>query len=453
MNRKTAQPTEAQAAQQGRFSTALRALRVRQYRNYLIAETVSLIGTWLQFTGQIWLVVQVLAPNDGFMLGVTSAVQSAPILLTLWGGAIADSRDKRKVLLVTQTVSGMVALGLGLTTWAGAISLPVVWVAAFVLGMTNSVDSPARQALVAELVDDETRPSAVALSSAVFQGTRAVGVGLAPVLVAAWGLPAPFLINALSFGVVLFILVRMKVRPVVPQADSRRALVREGLSELRTRPTVMAPLVILAVMAVFALNFDVTLPLLATNTLHSGLGLTSTLLTVSSIGAVVSSFLIATTRQVTDRTQRTYVLVLALSMCALALTRVPWLAIVIMFPLGGAIAATTASTSTLLLQRSEPTMRGRIMSVYGLIMQGSSLIGGLILGALADPGVWGAPGSLYVGAAAIGFGVALSLLVLAGRLPLLVAAAVRKRGAGREAGREGDTPRGSAPPEGDTAET
>ena len=431
----------------------LRALRVRAYRNYLIAETISLIGTWLQFTGQIWLVVQVLAPNDGFLLGVTSAVQSAPILLTLWGGAVADSRDKRKVLLVTQTVSGLVALGLGATTWAGVISLPLVWVAAFVLGMTNSVDAPARQALVAELVDDETRTSAIALSSAVFQGTRAVGVGLAPVLVAGWGLSAPFLTNALSFGVVLFMLARMKVRPITPQAGSRASMVHEGLTELRTRPNILAPLVVLAAMAVFALNFDVTLPLLATNTLHSGLGLTSTLLTVSSIGAVASSFLIATTRQVTDRTQRTYVIVLALSMCALALTRVPWLAIVVMFPLGGAIAATTASTTTLLLQRSDPTMRGRIMSVYGLIMQGSSLIGGLILGALADPDVWGAPGGLYVGAAAIGFGVALSLPLLVGRLPLLPKAAVRGCATGPEAGHKADAPRGNAPPGADTAET
>jgi MFS family permease len=397
----------------GYWQRTFSALRFPDYRRYLAAQTISLIGTWLQFTGQIWLVVKVLAPDNGFLLGVTSAMQSAPILLTLWGGAIADGRDKRRVLQVTQSLSGLIALTLGLTVWAGVISLPLVWVCAFALGLVNAADGPARQAMVAELVDDEHRASAIALASASYQAMRAVGVGLAPLMVAWWGLASPFFFNAASFVVVLVALARMSTYAArAPLPRRARPKVREGLAALRADPRLLAPVVVLGLLAVFALNFDVTLPLLARDTLHSGLGLVSVLLTFSSVGAVAASLRIAGSRRRTDRTQWQYALGLAVLMCALALTRTSWLAAVLMLPLGGCIAATTATTNTILQDRSAQQMRGRIMAVYGLMMQGSSLFGGLIIGALADPRAWGAPGGLLVGATAIVLGVMAAAVLL-----------------------------------------
>ncbi len=395
----------------GALARGLAALRIPNYRRYLIAETVSLIGTWTQFAGQLWLVVQVLAPGNGFLLGVTSAVQAAPILLTLWGGAIADSLDRRKILIVTQSASAVIALTLGLITLAGAVTLPIVWICAFLTGLAQAIDSPAQQAMVPDLVGKEHQNSAVALSGAAFQGMRIVGVGLAPALVAAWGLASPFLINAASFVFVVITLVRLKVTSSA--GGQSRALVKDGMRDIRRSPLLIAPLIVLGTMAVFALNFDVTLPLLATHTLGEGLWLVSALLTSSSAGAVISSFLVATRHQISDRLQWLFVGVLAASMCALAVTRITWLAVVIMFPLGGAIAATMAGTSTLLLHRADPSMRGRVMSVYGLIMQGSSLLGGLLIGALSDPRVLGPPGGLLIGAASIAVGIGFSALVLA----------------------------------------
>jgi MFS family permease len=401
----------AQSPPDRAMARGLAALRVPNYRRYLIAETVSLIGTWLQFAGQLWLVVQVLAPGNGFLLGVTSAVQAAPILLTLWGGAIADSLDRRRILIVTQSASGVIALALGLITLAGAVTLPIVLICAFLTGLIQSIDAPAQQAMVPDLVGSEYQNSAVALSGAAFQGMRIVGFGLAPVLVAAWGLAAPFLINAATFVFVVITLLRLKVTS--SSGGQSRALVKDGIRDIRREPLLVAPLLVLGAMAVFALNFDVTLPLFATHTLRKGLWLVSALLTSSSSGAVISSFLVATRHQISDRVQWLFVGVLAASMCALAVTRTTWLAIVIMFPLGGAIAATMAGTSTLLLHRAAPSMRGRIMSVYGLIMQGSALIGGLLIGALSDPSVLGPPGGLFIGAAAIVAGIASSAVVLA----------------------------------------
>jgi MFS family permease len=401
----------------GRRGRTFYALEIPNYRRYLLAQTISLIGTWLQYTGQIWLVVKVLAPGNGFVLGVTTAVQSAPILLTLLGGASADRRDKRHVLMVTQSLSGLIALTLGLATLTKVVDLPIVWVCALALGLVNSFDAPARQALVSELVDDAHRPSAIALNSTSYQGMRAVGVGLTPLMALWLGLSAPFLFNAVSFIVVLIALTRMDTDAMfkVERKRKERPKVREGLSLIRTDPQLLAPIFLLSMVAVFALNFDVTLPLLATDTLHSGLTLVSTLLTVSSIGAVASSLFIAGARHATFRAQCVYSGILAVTMCALALSPKPWLAAIFMFPLGASIAATTATTNTLLQQRSPPEMRGRIMSVYGLAMQGSSLIGGLVVGALADPRVWGAPGGLYIGAGAIAAGLGAGVFILRGR--------------------------------------
>lgn len=391
------------------------ALEVPNYRRYLVAQTTSLFGTWLQFTGQIWLVVEVLAPGDGFMLGVTSAVQSAPILLTLWGGAIADHyNDKRRVLFVTQSLSALIAVTLGVTTLTHVVTLPVVWVCAATLGLVNAADAPARQAMVAEMVDEDHRQSAIALTSMSYQGMRAVGVAAAPVLVIVCGLSAPFLVNAASFLVVLVALKRIDVSALhdVPAKPIALPTVREGLSVLRGNAGLLAPVIALAFLAVFALNFDVTLPLLATQSLHHGLGLTSMLLVISSIGAVLSSLVIAGTRKPSDGSQWLYASVLAVCMCLLALAPNAAVAAVVMFPLGGSIAATTATTNTLLQQRSAPGARGRIMSVYGLVMQGSSLIGGLVIGTVADPSVLGARGGLIVGAAGIVVGLAWSVALL-----------------------------------------
>ncbi|MEV4443264.1 MFS transporter [Streptomyces sp. NPDC049577] len=386
----------------GRLARTVRVLRVPNFRRYYVAQTVSLIGTWAQFTGQIWLVMKVLAPGNGTLLGVTAAFQSAPLILTLWGGSLADGRDKRRLLIVTQSLSGLLSLVLGLATLTGHVSLALVWVCAAGLGLVNAADAPARQAIIPELVGEPDVPNAIALNSASYQATRAVGVALAPVSVAWWGLSAPFLINAISFGCVVVALATLNVsrlRRVARPAKSRPR-VREGLLAIRSTPGLLVPIVVLTLVAVFALNFNVTLPLLASDTIGGGLGLVSLLYTVSSAGAVLASLAIAASSAPGDRLVIASTLTLTAGMTALALSRTPWLACVVMLPLGASIAATTATINTLLQQRADPAMRGRVMAVYGLIMQGSSLIGGPLAGAVSATGTGGAPTGLYMGAGA-----------------------------------------------------
>jgi MFS family permease len=408
-----AQPEEPEP---GRLRRTFHAMRVPNFRRWFVAQTASQIGTWLQFMGQIWLVVNVLAPGNGFILGVTAALQSAPIVLTLWGGAIADHLDKRRLLIVTQTLSGVLALVLGVATLTGHVSLPVVWTCAVLLGLVNAADGPPRQAFVSELVGDEDRASAIALNSASFQATRAVGVALVPAVVALGGLAAPFVLNAASFGAVVFALATMdRSRLLTPARSSRtRPRVGEAVAAVRGNRLLLSPLVALAMVAVFALNFAVTLPLLATDVLHGGLNLVGAMYTLSSIGAVASSLLVAGSRRPDDRQQWSAALLLAAFMVGLGLVRSVWLAAALMFPIGACIAATTATTNTLLQQRSDPTQRGRIMAFYGLIMQGASLVGGPVIGSLSDRRALGASGGLYVGAAAALLGVLLSVYLARG---------------------------------------
>lgn len=391
-------------------------MRVPNFRRWFIAQTVSQIGTWLQFMGQIWLVVNVLAPGNGFILGVTAALQSAPIVLTLWGGAIADHVDKRSLLIVTQTLSGVLAMVLGVATLTGHISLPIVWACALMLGVVNAADGPPRQAFVSEMVGDEDRPSAIALNSASFQATRAVGVALVPPVVALGGLAAPFLLNAVSFGAVVFALATMDRRQLLaPRRTQRgRPKVGEAVAALRADRGLLAPLVTLALVAVFALNFAVTLPLLATDVIHGGLNLVGAMYTLSSLGAVASSLLVAGSRRPDDRQQWVAALLLAALMVGLGLSRSAWLAAAAMFPIGGCIAATTATTNTLLQQRSDPAQRGRIMAFYGLVLQGASLVGGPVIGSLSDRRALGAAGGLYIGAAMALLGVFLSAYLARG---------------------------------------
>jgi MFS family permease len=319
--------------------------------------------------------------------------------------------------MVTQTLSGLLALALGPATLTGHVSLPLVWCCAAGLGLVNSADAPARQALVPELVEEADVANAIALNSASYQAMRAVGVALAPLMVTWWGLSAPFLANAVSFVCVLVALASLdpsRIRRVV-RPGKGRPKVREGLAAIRANRGLLAPVLALTLVAVFALNFSVTLPFLATASIKDGLGVVSALYTVSSIGAVIAAPAIAGAHHPRDRWVVGATLAPAAAMTALAFCRSVWIACAVMVPLGAAIVATTATINTLLQQRCEPSVRGRVMGVYGLIMQGSSLIGGPLIGWVADPRRWGAPGGLFIGAVATLLGAAVVATLAPGR--------------------------------------
>ncbi len=385
----------------------LRVLRIKNFRRYYFAQLLSQTGTWLQFMGQIWLVVVVLAPGNALALGITGALQAAPVVFMLFGGSLADGLDRRRLIVATQLASGVLALVLGLSAYSGHVSLAIVWACAFGLGFVNAVDAPARQGFIGELVDAEARPSAIALNSAAFQGTRAVGVALAPVLVTKFGGGAPFVANAVSFALMALVVQSLDRTQLLPQprTATARPPIGEGLSAIRRSPAMAAPLALLAFVAVFALNFNLTIPLLATVTLGGGLALASECYVASSAGAVLCSVLLSVTDIARERVLVVAAVALAACMAAAAYARNDLVALALMVPLGASIVAITTSVNTILQTRCEGSMRGRVMSVYSLILNGANLIGNPLIGVVTGLSFVGVPGSWLIGTFAIAGGL------------------------------------------------
>ncbi|HEX3326412.1 MAG TPA: MFS transporter, partial [Actinomycetota bacterium] len=186
-----------------------RSLTIRNYRLFFGAQMISWTGTWIQWVGQAWLVLRLT--HSGFALGLTTAFQWLPVLLFgAWGGVLADRFPKRMLLLATNAVAGVLALVLGLATVAGAVSLWLIMLVAFVLGIVTAVDNPTRQAFTLEMVGAEQVPNAVSLNTLVFTVARVLGPALAGILIGTIGIGPCFLINAASFMPVLIALWAMR---------------------------------------------------------------------------------------------------------------------------------------------------------------------------------------------------------------------------------------------------
>jgi len=255
------------------------ALRHRNFRLFWFGQLISLIGTWMQSIGQAWLVLELT--HSAWLLGVVGALQFLPImLLSLFGGVLADRLPKRKVLLFTQSFAMLQATILWILVATGHIQVWEVLVLASLLGLTNSVDMPTRQAFVVEMVGREDLPNAIALNSSLFNMARVVGPGLGGLIIAWLGVAPLFLLNALSFIAVIIGLALIRMNDLY--APAKRSLsrgetpkqsmlqsLREGLTYVARTPSVLLVIVVIGVISLFGINFNVILPLFATDVLHS----------------------------------------------------------------------------------------------------------------------------------------------------------------------------------------
>src|SRR2546426_2687777 len=255
------------------------ALRHRNFRLFWFGQLISLIGTWMQSIGQAWLVLQLT--HSAWLLGVVGALQFLPImLLSLFGGVLADRLPKRRVLLFTQSFAMLQAVVLWILVASGNVQVWEVLVLASLLGLTNSVDMPTRQAFVVEMVGREDLPNAIALNSSLFNMARVVGPGLGGLIIAWLGVAPLFLLNAISFIAVIagIALIDMKqlhasVKPSDLLKDAPRKgtiqSLREGLAYVMRTPAILLIIAVLGVISLFGINFNVVLPLFATDVLHT----------------------------------------------------------------------------------------------------------------------------------------------------------------------------------------
>ncbi len=361
------------------------ALVVPNFRLYLAGQSVSLPGTWMQVVAQSWLVLQL--SGSGAVLGLVAAAQFLPVLLLgPYGGLVADRVDKRRLLLCTQAALGLLALVLGLLTVTGVVRLWMVFVLAVALGTVNSVDQPARQTFVPEMVGRDRVQNAVSLNSVLTNAARAIGPAAAGVLIATVGVGVCFLVNAASFAAVLLALALIRTGALHPAPPAGRApgQLRQGLRYVRGTPGLLVPLLMMALVGTLAYEFQVTLPLLARVSLHGGAGIYGFLTAAMGIGAVAGGLVVA-------GLARTGLLPFTIAGAGFGIAI---LAAALVPSLPGELAALTvtgffstafmATGNTTLQLTADPQFRGRVMALWSVTFTGSTPIGGPIVGVAAD---------------------------------------------------------------------
>lgn len=360
-------------------------MSVRNFRLYFAGQFVSATGTWMQAIAQMWLVLHLT--GSGVALGVTTALQFAPMLLAgAWGGVVADRVDKRRLLVVTQVLSGGLALVLGTITALGIVEVWMIYGLALALGGVAALDNPARRAFVIEMVGAEHVSNAVSLSSALFTAARIFGPALAGILIATAGVAWCFFANAASYTVAVgaFALMRRDEFFAVEPVPRARGQLRAGLRYAWSTPALRLPLVMTAVIGTFAFNSQVVLALLARETFGGDAGTYGALYAFLSVGAVIGA-LVTAHRRAADRrfllgAAAGYGGLLLLAAAAPTLS----IALAVLVPAGAAGIAFVATANGVLQTHTDPMMRGRVMALFSVAFLGSTPVGGPIVGWVSE---------------------------------------------------------------------
>ena len=382
------------------------ALRHRNFRLFWFGQMISLIGTWMQSIGQAWLVLELT--HSAWLLGVVGALQFLPVMfLSLFGGVLADRLPKRKVLLFTQSSAMIQAAILWALVATGYVQVWHILVLASLLGLTNSFDMPTRQAFVVEMVGREDLPNAIALNSSLFNMARVIGPGLGGLIIAWLGIAPLFLMNALSFIAVIVGLALIDMKSLhglsylrdkqldAPKQNTWQSL-GEGLAYVKRTPAVLLVIAVIGVVSLFGINFNVMLPLFATDVLHSGAAGFGFISAAFGMGSLISALWIAWGN---NRPSIRFMLLGTLTFCVLeilfALSPIYSLSLLLIAGVGFAQITLSAIANTTLQTIAPNHLRGRVMSVYMLVFAGSVPLGNLFAGGLAH--LYGAPISLLVG--------------------------------------------------------
>ncbi len=357
------------------------ALRHRNFRLYLMGQGLSQAGTWMQTVAMGWLVLKVT--GSGGMLGLVSAAQFMPTLLFgAFAGTLADRHSRWHMLQITQVLAAVIAIVLGLMVVTDTISVWSLFVLAAAFGTVNAFDMPIRSSFVYELVGPEDITSAVGIGSTTNNVARIIGPGAAGVLIAAFGLAVPFLVNGVSFLAITIALLLMRQSEFVPKAPVKRekGQVREGIKVVWADSRLRTPMLMTVVIGMLAYENQISLPLFAKYTFDreaTGYGILSS---VMGVGSVVGGLLIARFGRATHKRLGFAAAFLGGSMLLAAVMPTFWTMSAALLLVGaGSVAFITMNSATLQLT-SPVEVRGRVMALYITAIIGTTPIGGPIIG-------------------------------------------------------------------------
>ncbi|MCC6897194.1 MAG: MFS transporter [Anaerolineae bacterium] len=363
------------------------AFQFPNFRLYFIGQTISISGSWMQIVAQGWLVFE-LTKNE-LWLGLVACAAGLPsLILSPLAGVLVERIHTRKLLLITQTMQMFLALALALLTFSNTVQVWHIMVLAFLLGITNAIDAPSRQAIVADLVDREHLPSGIAMNSIIFNLSRVIGPVIGGILLTKVGPAWCFLINGLSFIAVLFTLYKMQVaiRPRTLMAFAPIKQLKEGLQFARKHHTI-APLLLLAVAAaLFTNNISTLLPAFADTVLHSPKEAYADITTAIGVGAVIAGLIMNLMGKWLGRGRVVGLMVIFVTISAFAFsttaTETP--AIIFAGLYGFGIILQFVTVNTLIQSEVPDAFRGRVLSLYTLSWFGIAPFGALLMGGVAS---------------------------------------------------------------------
>lgn len=381
------------------MSKTFDSLQYYNFRLWITGNLFASTGIWMQRVAQDWLVLTVLTDGDAISLGVVTALQFLPLLvLSPWAGALADRLNRRHLLQATQTVTGALGFLLGILVITGTAELWMVYALAFSGGVASALDSPVRQAFVSELVPMSRLPNAVGLNSVAFNGARLIGPAASGLLIEWVGIGPIFLINGVLFLVPVVTLALMRSSQLQPTTRLPRGKgqIREGFAYVRSRPDLIAIFVLIGVVSAFGLNFQMTNALMATEVFHRGAGDYGALGSYMAIGSLAGALIAA--RRTHPRLRLIVVAALAFGLAEGAMALAPsYLAFAVLIVPTGLASLTFITAANAAVQISTPAnLRGRVMSLYTMILLGSTPIGAPLVGWVGEQ--FGARWTLGVGA-------------------------------------------------------
>lgn len=369
------------------MNSTFASLRYVNYRLWFAGALVANIGTWMQRVAQDWLVLTDLSDDSGLAVGITTALQFAPtLLLSAWAGVLADRVNRRKLLMVTQGAQGVLAFGLGALVLSGHAELWHVYVFAALLGAVAAVDQPVRQTFVAELVPAGRLSNAVGLNSTSFNAARLIGPGLAGLLIAAVGTGWVFVINGVSFAATILALLLMRTSELhpMPVAPRAKGQIREGIRYVRGRTDILVIMAVIGVVSTFGLNFQMTSALMARAEFGKGAGEYGILGSVLAIGSLGGALLAA--RRERPRVRLVIGAAFGFGVATGVQALMPTYAsyAVACIPVGLASLTMLTAANTTIQMSTDPVVRGRVMSLYMIVMLGATPIGSPVVGWIGE---------------------------------------------------------------------
>jgi MFS family permease len=386
------------AAANSRIPEAFRSLRHRNFQLFFAGQLTSLIGTWMQSVAQAWLIYRIT--GSAFLLGAGSFIGQSPVfLMSPLGGVVADRYNRRQVIIVTQTISMILAFILAALTLLHWVRVWEIFVLAAMLGTVNAVDIPARQAFLVDMVGKEDLMNAIALNSSMFNGARIVGPAIAGVMVAALGEGWCFFGNGVSFLAVIVSLLLMRLKAFELHRTDSTAFqhIIEGFDYVRQTAPIRALLTVVGVSSLLAMPYLVLMPLFADRVLHGGARALGILMGATGMGAVLGAFVLASRRGVRGlgRVVGLAAAGFGVSLILFSFSRNFWLSVSFLVPAGFCMLLQNSSANTLIQTMVPDHLRGRVMSVYSMTFLGFAPVGALIAGAAA--GHIGAPWTVAIG--------------------------------------------------------